>query len=206
MASTATKPVLLEHQEEDQEDPIPSRTLQEWANGLGSADAPQRAESVEHSRKRGKEADEMSWELRTETAGPVREYDEVSLSVRVTFVTETDVWPSLGDLQASHARQLTHYKNLLIRAQSASSSSLHDALTRLHELEGRYARLEAEHARCQESLTAQKRDDGIIGHLRQGGKLAEAVRELSKSERVRILGIMAEGKFISVDSRFSELM
>jgi hypothetical protein len=101
---------------------------------------------------------------------------------------------------------LTHYKNLLIRAQSASSASLHDALTRLHELEGRYARLEAEHARCQESLIAQKRDDGIIGHLRQGGKLAEAMRELSKAERVRILGIMAEGKSNSANSKSGGLM
>jgi hypothetical protein len=91
MTSTATRPVLLEHQEEDQEDPIPSRTLQEWANGLGSADAPQRADSVEHSRKRGKEPEEMSWELRTVTAGPVREYDEVSLPVSLAPVIKANI-------------------------------------------------------------------------------------------------------------------
>ena len=97
-------------------------------------------------------------------------------------------------MQASHARQLTHYKNLLIRAQSASSSSLHDALTRLHELEGRYARLEAEHARCREMEVARENDDGMVRQLGPGRDLAEAVRKLSKSERVRVLGIMAEGQ------------
>jgi len=73
-----TRPTSLDNEDEDQVVPTPARTLPEWANGLGSADAPQRAESVEHSRRRGKEAEEMSWELRTETVGPVREYDEVS--------------------------------------------------------------------------------------------------------------------------------
>jgi hypothetical protein len=87
---------------------------------------------------------------------------------------------------------LTHYKNLLIRAQSASSSSLHDALTRLHELEGRYARLEADYARCREADLAKERDIQLAGHLGKGS-LAEAVKSLSKSERVRVLGIMAEG-------------
>jgi len=97
-------------------------------------------------------------------------------------------------MQASHARQLTHYKNLLIRAQSASSSSLYDALTRLHELEGRYGTLEAEHARCREMEVARERDDGIVRQLGPGRDLEEAVRKFSKSERVRVLGIMAEGQ------------
>lgn len=56
---------------------MPARTLPEWANGLGSADAPEGAESVEHNRTR--QQDEMSWELRTDTVGPGREYDDVSI-------------------------------------------------------------------------------------------------------------------------------
>jgi hypothetical protein len=58
-----------------------ARTLPEWANGLSSADTPQLAEdgSVEHNRGTSKEREEMSWDLRTETAGPSREYTEVSL-------------------------------------------------------------------------------------------------------------------------------
>lgn len=95
-------------------------------------------------------------------------------------------------MQASHARQLTHYKNLLIRAQSASSSSLHDALTRLHQSEGEYARLEAEYAKCWEADLARESDSQFAGHIGRGS-LAEAVKGLSKSERVRLLGVMAEG-------------
>lgn len=53
-----------------------ARGLPEWVNGLGSADAPEVGESVEHGRAR--EQEEMSWELRTDTVGPVREYAEVS--------------------------------------------------------------------------------------------------------------------------------
>jgi hypothetical protein len=109
-----------------------------------------------------------------------------------TRFVQADLQPSLGELQASHARQLTHYKNLLIRAQSASSSSLHDALTRLHELEGRYARLEAEYARCRKEDFAREKDSQLAGDLGRGS-LAEAVKSLSKSERVRVLGLMAEG-------------
>lgn len=164
----------------------PARTLPEWANGLGSADAPEGAESVEHNRG-GRQQEEMSWELRTETVGPAREYEEVS-----TRSVQANLQPSLGELQASHARQLTHYKNLLIRAQSASSSSLHDALTRLNEMEGRYARLESEHARCREADLARERDSQLAVHMGRGS-LAEGVQSLSKSERVRVLGLVAEG-------------
>jgi hypothetical protein len=57
----------------------PARTLPEWANGLESADAPEGAESVEHNRG-GRQQEEMSWELRNDTVGPGREYEEVSLS------------------------------------------------------------------------------------------------------------------------------
>ena len=41
---------------------------------------------------------------------------------------------------------------------------------------------------------ARERDDGIVRQLGPGRDLAEAVRKLSKSERVRVLGIMAEGQ------------
>jgi len=57
----------------------PARTLPEWANGLESADAPEGAESVEHDRG-ARQQEEMSWELRTDTVGPAREYEEVSTS------------------------------------------------------------------------------------------------------------------------------
>jgi hypothetical protein len=164
----------------------PARTLPEWANGLGSADAPEGAESVEHNRG-ARQQEEMSWDLRTDTVGPLREYEEVS-----TRFVQADLQPSLGELQASHARQLTHYKNLLIRAQSASSSSLHDALTRLHDVEGRYARLEAEYAREREADIAREKDSQLAGDLGRGS-LAKAVKSLSKSERVLVLGLMAEG-------------
>jgi hypothetical protein len=67
-------------------------------------------------------------------------------------------------------------------------------LTRLYDLEGRYARLEAEHARCQEVRAARERDGEVAGHLSSPKDLAKAVRKLSKPERVRILGVMAEGQ------------
>jgi hypothetical protein len=56
----------------------PARTLPEWANGLESADAPEGAESVEHNRG-VRQQEEMSWDLRTDTVGPLREYEEVRL-------------------------------------------------------------------------------------------------------------------------------
>ena len=53
--------------------------------------------------------------------------------------------------------------------------------------------MEAEHARCQELQVARDRDGQLAGHM-PGGDLAEAMKKLSKSERVHILGVMAEGK------------
>jgi hypothetical protein len=55
---------------------MPPRTLPEWAHGLGNADAPEGAENVEHDREI-QQQEEMSWELRTDTVGPAREYEEV---------------------------------------------------------------------------------------------------------------------------------
>jgi hypothetical protein len=59
-------------------------------------------------------------------------------------------------------------------------------------MEGRYARLEAEYAREREADIAREKDSQLAGHLGRGS-LAEAVKNLSKSERMRVLGIMAEG-------------
>jgi hypothetical protein len=71
---------------------------------------------------------------------------------------------------------------------------LHEALTRLHVLEGRYTKLEAEHEECGKLELARERDRQLAGHLGQGS-LADAVRELSKSERVQILEVIAEGEY-----------
>jgi len=51
-----------------------ARTIPGWVDGLGSAGAPETAQDVDHDLAR----EEMSWELRTDTVGPAREYDEVS--------------------------------------------------------------------------------------------------------------------------------
>jgi len=59
-------------------------------------------------------------------------------------------------------------------------------------LEGRYARLEAEYARCREEDLARERDSQLAGHLDRGS-LAQAVKGLSKVEKLRVLGVIAEG-------------
>jgi hypothetical protein len=41
---------------------------------------------------------------------------------------------------------------------------------------------------------ARERDDEVAGQLNSPKDLGEAMRRLSKSERVRILGMMAEGQ------------
>jgi hypothetical protein len=61
-------------------------------------------------------------------------------------------------------------------------------------LDERYKRLEEEHARCGEKRAAREREIGIAGELGGGQDLAEAVKRLSKSEKVQMLGIMAEGE------------
>ena len=60
----------------DRDTPVQTsaRTITGWVNGLGSADAPVNVQDVEHDLAR----EEMSWELRTDTVGPTREYEEVS--------------------------------------------------------------------------------------------------------------------------------
>ena len=60
----------------DHDPPVQSsaQTIPGWVNGLGSADAPGNVQDVEHDLAR----EEMSWELRTDTVGPAREYEEVS--------------------------------------------------------------------------------------------------------------------------------
>ena len=51
-----------------------AQTIPGWVDGLGSAGAPETAQDVDHDVAR----DEMSWELRTDSVGPTREYEEVS--------------------------------------------------------------------------------------------------------------------------------
>ena len=76
MAQDEKTPALL-NPDDSYHAPTPARTLPEWADGLESADPPEGAESVEHIRG-VREQEEMSWELRTDTVGPTREYEEVS--------------------------------------------------------------------------------------------------------------------------------
>ncbi|WVF68610.1 hypothetical protein IAT40_003380 [Kwoniella sp. CBS 6097] len=126
---------------------------------------------------------EDGWELRTETVGPGDEFDDSPLAA----------------LQAKHLRQITHYKNLLVRSQSASSSSLHDLHTQLHTLQREYNWLRAEHANCgahvcdhtlveqsQDISTGQKAVEGMQGDF------GSMVRGLTKDERVKLLGLVAE--------------
>ncbi|WVQ96144.1 hypothetical protein IAU59_003247 [Kwoniella sp. CBS 9459] len=126
---------------------------------------------------------EDGWELRTETAGDGDEYDDSPLAV----------------LQAKHLRQITHYKNLLVRSQSASSSSLHDLHSQLHALQREYTSLKAEHARCAEKTCEHRNvDHAASTSLEQKvtdgfkGDLEGTLRGLTKDERVKLLGMVAE--------------
>ncbi|OCF37122.1 hypothetical protein I316_01027 [Kwoniella heveanensis BCC8398] len=132
---------------------------------------------------------EDGWELRTEPAGAVDEYDDSPLAT----------------LQAKHLRQITHYKNLLVRSQSASSSSLHDLHSQLHTLQREYNWLRAEHAKCSDTKyirplecfeqSARAREVGRLEQRAVDGMredLEGMVRGLTKDERVRLLGMVAE--------------
>ncbi|RXK40396.1 hypothetical protein M231_02229 [Tremella mesenterica] len=125
--------------------------------------------------------DAESWELRTETAVKVDDFDETSL----------------GQLQAVHHKQLTHYKNLLVRAQSASSSSLHDLHTKLHQVETLYNNLLAEHALCAGKVTEISRDRQLENtaaeSLKNGEGLGVVIRGMNKDDRIHLLGVIVEG-------------
>jgi pyrimidine and pyridine-specific 5'-nucleotidase len=99
----------------------------------------------------------------------------------------------VASLQANHSRQLNHYKNLLVRAQSASSSSLHDLHSRLHRLEGKYAALEAEHEKCAERRKQERGKRDVEDALRAGKGIEGILRGMGKSERIKLLGTIAEG-------------
>ncbi|KAL7419628.1 E1 ubiquitin-activating protein [Cryptotrichosporon argae] len=96
------------------------------------------------------EPEEMSWELRTQTAGG-DEHDGTSIAA----------------LRTEHARELSHYKTLLVRAQSASSASLNEMHVKLVDAERRYAALKAEHARC---ARAEVRHEDVSRMMRATGK------------------------------------
>lgn len=100
---------------------------------------------------------------------------------------------SMAELQSSHARQLAHYKNLLIRAQSASSTALHELHTQLHQLQTAFDRLQAEHDEC-----ARRRQDSVmeseIAGAIGGSDLELKVRSTGRQERMRLLGIIADGE------------
>lgn len=51
---------------------------------------------------------------------------------------------SMQNLKREYERQITHYRNLLVRAQSASASSNHELHMQLQVLQGRYEGLRVE--------------------------------------------------------------
>ncbi|WVQ83632.1 hypothetical protein IAT38_005773 [Cryptococcus sp. DSM 104549] len=130
--------------------------------------------------------EEEDWELRTETVHQVDMYDDSPLAI----------------MQANHLRQLTHYKNLLVRSQSASSSSIHNMHMQLQDLERAYKLLEREyhglaavHAECGERRAEQEREKGLVKRAVEGMKeegLGGVVRGMGKDERVKLLGVIAE--------------
>ncbi|KAK4688067.1 hypothetical protein P7C73_g2033, partial [Tremellales sp. Uapishka_1] len=133
------------------------------------------------------EPDMDDWELRTETVGKSYEYDD----------------PTLDTLQTNHARQLTHYKNLLVRAQSASSAELHELHSKLLDVEGKFAALKAEHAGCAGTLVKAKKhsakergkegvEHDVASAIADGKGLAGVVKRLGKEDRVTLLGVIAE--------------
>lgn len=101
-------------------------------------------------------------------------------------------------MKTRHARQIAHYKDLLVRAQSASSASLHDLHSKLHELEGRYRALQEGHAKCGIKLRdAQRRNDleqVVVQSLEADKTVRGVVERLTKKDRVEMLGIIAEGE------------
>ncbi|WVW80126.1 hypothetical protein I302_102101 [Kwoniella bestiolae CBS 10118] len=120
---------------------------------------------------------EEYWELRTETVNGVEDGDS-----------------PYAALETHYLRQITHYKNLLVRSQSASSSSLHDLHSQLHYLQKRYSELEAEHAKCgladnakRDEVEFEKRAVNCIRNDRAG-----ALRGMDRDERVKLLGLVAE--------------
>ena len=97
-----------------------------------------------------------------------------------------------------HHKQVTHYRNLLVRAQTASSSAIHDLHTKLLETEARLVALQAEHSQCLARAEEERRIQGATDRaaevLKRGGNLGSVIRDLSKDKRIDMLGYMVEGK------------
>jgi pyrimidine and pyridine-specific 5'-nucleotidase len=98
---------------------------------------------------------------------------------------------SLAGLRVSHAREIAHYRNLLVRAQSASSASIHELHTRLHDLQGRYDVLAQEHGQCG---TRDTGGDSLGRGIAGDGSIRDIARGMSKQERVKALAVFAEGE------------
>jgi pyrimidine and pyridine-specific 5'-nucleotidase len=94
---------------------------------------------------------------------------------------------SIQGLKREHDRQITHYRNLLVRAQSASASSIHEMHMKLQDLQERYDTLRAEHAAC-----------GIAPSLpirgQEGLGLIVGMRRMDKAGRMDILVAVLEGQ------------
>lgn len=100
-------------------------------------------------------------------------------------------------LRAQHAKQITHYKNLLVRAQSASSASLHELHQQLHDLQSRYNDLQAEHARCGDWMRMKREvfeDKAAESIVKRTVK--EAIQDWDSDERIRLLGLVVESEEI----------
>ncbi|KAI9632590.1 WD40-repeat-containing domain protein [Dioszegia hungarica] len=124
------------------------------------------------SRQAGKDGGERvieheSWELHTESAGDDGE----------------DVQHGLSDIQESHRREIKHYRNLLIRAQSASAASIHELDGRLREAETRYDDLLRQHGECGKGKGKEVDVDTI----------REVMRTLDRSGRLEMLDMVLEG-------------
>lgn len=106
--------------------------------------------------------------------------------------------PDIASLQVKHSKQLLHYRNLLIRAQSASSVSLHELHTKLHILEAQYATLKAQHDLCNKPSASQEYG-GMIGQATKAiadkKSLEDVVRCLEKGDRIRLLKEVVDGGY-----------
>ena len=104
-----------------------------------------------------------------------------------------------GGAPSDHVRQIAHYKNLLVRAQSASSAALHELHTQLHDLQRRFRALQDEHALCD---AIQREPDRWVGIESKGSTILaerkgvrEVIHRSRKEDRIDLLGVIAEGKF-----------
>ncbi|WWC87868.1 uncharacterized protein L201_002766 [Kwoniella dendrophila CBS 6074] len=125
---------------------------------------------------------EEDWELRTETANGVQDDDS-----------------PYAAMETHYLRQITHYKNLLVKSQSASSSSLHDLHSQLHSLQKLYKELEAEHSKCVTRDKDKQDEADFEKRAVQGVKngMAGVVRGMEKDERIKLLGLVAEACYPS---------